>query len=234
MGLILNIETATQVCSVNIARDGILLSIRSSNESKSHASRLTLFIEEMLNELELNINDLDAIAVSKGPGSYTGLRIGVSTAKGLCYASGLPLIGISTLQSLANTAVDLIKDNHNPSGEFFLYPMIDARRMEIYSAMYDKDGHQVREIRAEIVDETFSTGLEHNHRIYFFGDGATKCSSFLRKAGMELIPDVALTSVGMLRLSEDAFLKNQFEDTAYFEPYYLKDFIASFSTKKIF
>jgi tRNA threonylcarbamoyladenosine biosynthesis protein TsaB len=233
MGLILNIETATQVCSVNIAQDGSILTLRESSDPKSHASRLTVYIEEMLKELHIEIHTLDAIAVSKGPGSYTGLRIGVSTAKGLCYGSGLPLIGICTLESLANTALALITKNNPSPEEFYLFPMIDARRMEIYSAMYDHSGKSIREIRAEIVDENFIAAFEENKKVFFFGDGAAKCSSYLKQGHLEFLPDLSLTSAGMVQLSEKAFNANRFENTAYFEPYYLKDFIATVSSKKI-
>lgn len=230
MALILNLETATTVCSVSLAKDGVLLALKELNGDYSHAENLTLFIEDVLHQVEVNISALDAIAVSKGPGSYTGLRIGVSSAKGLCYALGKPLIAISTLQHLAlsvssgRTALKILESEL----QFPLFcPMIDARRMEVYCAIFDSGNKEIQPIAAEIIEEnSFSNILKSNHLI-FFGDGAAKCKVlFSSNKNAFFIDDIVPSAQDMIVLSEQAFNNGRFEDVAYFEPFYLKDFVA--------
>ena len=222
MSCILNIETATKVCSVAIGRDGELIALKETNKEKSHSSVITLLIQEVLKKAGIVLSDLDAIAVSRGPGSYTGLRIGVSTAKGLCYSLDKPLIAISTLQAMARGRVE------NKSNIPILYcPMIDARRMEVYTAFYDADNNEVRKPGADIIDKNSYANILDKNKVVFFGDGAAKCKATLsHHANAIFVDDVLPSARNMIPLSEKAFNDQQFEDVAYFEPYYLKDFIA--------
>lgn len=222
MATILNIETATGVCSVALAVDGKVISIRESHTRNSHAERITLFCEEVISESGLLFQDLDAVAVSMGPGSYTGLRIGVSTAKGYCFALDKPLIAIPTLQSMAAGMMKKVND----SNQLFC-PMIDARRMEVYAAIFDRALNEVRPTAAVIIDEdSFSNELQ-NEEVYFAGDGAEKCNVILsHQEHAYFLDDFHTSSAHMALLSESKFNLQQFEDVAYFEPFYLKDFIA--------
>jgi len=228
MSYILNIETATKVCSVAIGRDGELIAFKETHTEKSHATVITLFIREVLKETGIALSDLDAVAVSKGPGSYTGLRIGVSTAKGLCYSLDKPLIAVSTLQAMARRRVE------NKSEIPILYcPMIDARRMEVYTAFYDLDNNEVRKTSADIIDENSYADVLDKNKIVFFGDGAAKCKDALsHHANAIFMDDIFPSAKNMIPLSEKAFNDEQFEDVAYFEPYYLKDFIAGLPSGK--
>jgi tRNA threonylcarbamoyladenosine biosynthesis protein TsaB len=222
MALILNLETATTMCSVALAKDGLLLSKKELNGDYTHAENLTCFIETIFEEVKLSLNEVDAIAISKGPGSYTGLRIGVSTAKGLCYSLDKPMIALNTLEHSAyGCSIQYGKDD-----ELFC-PMIDARRMEVYCAVFDKSNRLIRSTAAEIIDvQSFQTLLE-KQTVYFFGDGATKCKPVLASNRNAVFLDHLYPSaVNMIALSEKAFQHRQFEDIAYFEPFYLKDFVA--------
>lgn len=235
MGLILNMETGTDVCSVALARDGKLLSLRESLEGRDHAKRLAVFADEILRESGTGADELSAVAVSKGPGSYTGLRIGVSFAKGLCYGLGIPLLGIGSLRSMVEILREEysagIVDVNNPS-DAVLCPMIDARRMEVYTQLLGWDGHPLCDVHAEILTEnSFKEYLGGENEFLIFGNGAKKAQEILPGAKyIELTPSAR----GMVRLSEEAFQKKQFEDTAYFEPFYLKDFIITTKKKKLF
>jgi tRNA threonylcarbamoyladenosine biosynthesis protein TsaB len=223
--LILNIETATGVCSVALARNGRLIGMKESAAKNSHSSVLTVFMEEVIREAGIALSDLDAVAVSEGPGSYTGLRIGVAAAKGLCYALDKPLIGMSTLLTMA-TGMSGSPARDGEHGLLFC-PMIDARRMEVYCAIYDGKGHEIRETRAEIVDENSFMEYLGKNKIVFAGDGAMKCRTVLDKHPNAVFAEDFQTSAKfMIPLSEAGFSQNKFEDLAYFEPYYLKDFIA--------
>jgi len=224
MALILNIETSTQVCSVSLAIDGITTSIKESHTKNSHAELLTIFAQQLITNGGYEFKDLDAVAVSKGPGSYTGLRIGVSTAKGLCYSLDKPLIAISTLEAMA---LGMIQKTESKISNTIFCPMIDARRMEVYSALFLADLSLVREIKAEIIDEdSFSQELENN-AVVFGGDGAPKCKEVLGKNQNTIFLDDFLpSSKFMAQLSEQKFQNKDFEDVAYFEPFYLKDFVA--------
>jgi tRNA threonylcarbamoyladenosine biosynthesis protein TsaB len=224
MGLILNLETATTVCSVSLAKDGTLLSLKELNEDYTHAENLTVFIEDVLKQAKVKLSDIDAIAVSKGPGSYTGLRIGVSTAKGLCYALNKPLIAINTLEHLASSVIFSPSKTLSPTA--FFCPMIDARRMEVYCAVYDGQGKEIRPTAAEIIDETSFSDLLLNNPVYFFGDGSAKCKEVLSKnKNAFFIDDQVPSAKDMISFSEKMYNEKQFEDVAYFEPFYLKDFV---------
>ena len=230
MALILNIETATTVCSVALAKDGILLALKEQNGDYSHSENLTLFIEDVCTRSNTKLEDIDAVAVSKGPGSYTGLRIGASTAKGLCYALNKPLIAINTLEQIALSISQNLKSDtriSNKLNEPILFcPMLDARRMEVYCAIYDRNNNEVVPTAAEIIDEHSFAEILTNNSIVFFGDGAAKCKSSLAANKNALfIDDVFPSAKNMITLSESAFNNKQLEDIAYFEPFYLKDFM---------
>ena len=226
MALILNLETATTVCSVSLAKDGHLLAFKEQNGDYSHAENLTLFIEDVVKQAGIKLQNIDAIAVSKGPGSYTGLRIGVSTAKGLCYSLNKPMIAINTLQHLS-LSVSKNLNSHFSYLKSIFSPMLDARRMEVYCAFFDSDNNEVIPTSAEIIDEHSFSDLLKKNMICFFGDGAAKCKSFLSvNKNAIFIDNVIPSAKNMVSLSEQAFINKQFEDVAYFEPFYLKDFVA--------
>jgi tRNA threonylcarbamoyladenosine biosynthesis protein TsaB len=216
---ILNIETSTTNCSVSVGKDGKLLSIREENhEHYSHSEKLHVFIDEAIKEAGIGFDELDAIAVGKGPGSYTGLRIGVSTAKGLCFALDKKLISVSTLAILAKQVKISNKET--------IVPMLDARRMEVYSAVFGPNGEQIRETRAEILDEnSFSEYLEMG-KVHFIGNGVKKFQALVSRPNAVFVEDGFPSAKEMLLLSEEKFKQNDFEDVAYFEPFYLKDFMA--------
>ena len=218
MPIILNIETATKNCSVALAKEGKTIACKEIAEQNfSHAEKLHVFIEELLAENQLQFSDLSAIAVSQGPGSYTGLRIGVSSAKGFCYALNIPMIAIDTLQLLA-------KQIHIEEG--IIIPMIDARRMEVFTAFYDKNHNQIRNTQAEIIDET--SYKEITEKIHLVGDGTEKFKNTLIDTKFVFHSDVVFPSANeMSQLSFDKYQKSDFVDVAYFEPYYLKDFVLS-------
>ncbi len=229
MALILNIETSTEVCSASIAKNGQVIAVKESFEDRSHASLLTVFIEELLTEAKIKPNDFDAVSVSEGPGSYTGLRIGVSVAKGICYAKNIPLIAVNTLQAMAIMATNIITEKNA-----LLCPMIDARRMEVYSAIFNADTTQSRKTIAEIIDEdSYKKELSIN-KIAFFGNGADKCKQLIKHKNALFIDGVYPSAKYMAQLAQKAFDKKQFKDVAYFEPFYLKDFVATIPKKKIF
>lgn len=219
---ILHIDTSTSNCSVALSRDGKLLHIIEENQQNIHASSLTLFIEKLLAESKVSFSQLDAIAVGKGPGSYTGLRIGVSTAKGLAYALNIPLISINTLAIMASG----IKNSLSETEDFLLCPMIDARRMEVYCAFFDKQLCVVKETAAEIIDEqSFSEELDQSV-VYFFGDGASKCKAVLgTHPNARFIDHIFPSAAYMTDEAFRLYQEKQFEDTAYFEPFYLKEFL---------
>ncbi len=216
MALILNIETATDVCSVGLSRDGLPIVRKDASGTFQHASQITLLVQACANAADVRLNDLDAVAVSAGPGSYTGLRVGTSTAKGICYALDKPLLAIPTLQALAHSA-------HLQQQKDALYlPMIDARRMEVYTAIFDADNRALTETEAKIIDETaFSKWRDQGKRIYFLGDGAEKCRAVLSHAYFEYLP-VLCSADHLAALAEEAFQHQQFVDVAYYSPFYLK------------
>ena len=216
MALILNIETATKNCSVSLSNEGKTIVCKELAEQNfSHAEKLHLFIAEVLAENNFKFSDLKAVAVSQGPGSYTGLRIGVSSAKGLCYALGIPLIAIDTLQLLA-------KQIQIENG--IILPMIDARRMEVFTAFYDKNYNQIRNVQAEIIDE--NSYSEITEVLHLVGDGTSKFENTLTNEKFVFHPNVIFPSANeMSELSFEKFQKKEFVDVAYFEPFYLKDFL---------
>ena len=230
MALILNIETATEVCSVCIAKNGKLLAIKESFEDKTHAKLLTVFIDELLKENNLKVKNLDAIAVSMGPGSYTGLRIGVSVAKGLAYAADLPLIAVSTLQSIAFGVSS--KESLKPN--IWICPMIDARRMEVYTSFFSTYNKSESDITADIIDETSYLDILSERQVIFCGNGSAKCKQNITHKNALFIDDIKCSSSYMTHISEEAYLQSDFVDLAYFEPFYLKNFVAIVSKKNIF
>jgi len=235
MALILNIETSTEVCSVALARDGIVMDSRENLSGQNHAMLATVFIDELIKESGIAIEKLDAVAVSGGPGSYTGLRIGVSVAKGICYAAHLPLIAITSLESMAYHVMHHLESYHFEQIENMLFcPMIDARRMEVYTSFYDKEGTQIRGIQADIIDhESYLSYLEDNS-VLFFGNGAAKCRDAINHSGAFFINGVITSALYMIPLSERDFELKKFVDVAYYEPFYLKDFVATVPVKNIF
>lgn len=234
MALILCIETGTDICSVGIVKDGELISLRESDSGRDHAKKVAVFVDELLTENDIDPQQIDAVAVGEGPGSYTGLRIGVSFAKGLCYGLGKPLIAVSSLASLAAVAIEdynagiIDIENWNSA---LLCPMIDARRMEVYTQVFDSKANPLSGVTAEVVDE--NTLAEHRaatDHFVVFGSGAAKCAEIL---GAELI-DVTPSVRGMAAIAESKYAANDFADVAYFEPYYLKDFVVTTSKKRLF
>jgi tRNA threonylcarbamoyladenosine biosynthesis protein TsaB len=235
MACILNLETSTEVCSVAIACDGDVISSRENLTGQDHARFLTVFINEILEESKINIQQIDAVAISGGPGSYTGLRIGASVAKGICYALHLPLIEITSLESMAHHVINNCKDLHPVETKNVLFcPMIDARRMEVYTSFYDMNGVQIREIQADIVDhQSFKTFLENNV-VLFFGNGADKCRNTISNPNGVFLNAVYSSAKNMVPLAEQKFKIQNFVNVAYYEPLYLKDFIATIPVKNIF
>ena len=226
MSLILQIETATTSCSVALAQNGKVLSHKSVNQRNIHAEVITVFISEIFALNNLKFENLDAVAVNSGPGSYTGLRIGVSTAKGLCFSLDKPLIAIETLLSM--TAGYLSRFSTQTEEKFLLCPMIDARRMEVYTALFDQDLKKIKETSAAIITaESFQEEL-NQHKIIFFGDGSAKCKSLLgNHPNAIFINDFLNEATDLTSIAAAKFHQQQFEDVAYFEPFYLKDFIGS-------
>ena len=222
MSYILNIETATKNCSVALAKEGkTILCKEIAEEGYSHAERLHVFIEEIIKEVGITFQDLIAIAVSQGPGSYTGLRIGVSAAKGLCFALDIPLIAVDTLQVLASQATV-------SSG--LIIPMLDARRMEVYSAIFTPNYEKQRAVQAEIITENSFEELQET--LYFVGDCAEKCKTVLTKENYIFLDEIKYPSAKeMSVISFEKYQKNETVDVAYFEPYYLKDFMITTSKK---
>ncbi len=224
MSLILQIETATTSCSVALAEDGKVLSCKTINQRNIHAEVITVFIGELFAENGAEFKQLDAVAVSSGPGSYTGLRIGVSTAKGLCFSLDKPLVAVETLQAMA--AGYLLRPKE-AQGKFLLCPMIDARRMEVYTALFDQDLNRIKPTSAEIINQESFAAILNQHKIIFFGDGALKCKAVLgNHPNAVFIGDFINNAADFTRLAAEKFRLQQFEDIAYFEPFYLKDFIA--------
>ncbi len=220
---ILNIETATKNCSVSISKEGKTIALKELNDGNySHAEKLHEFIGQVILEAEISLSDLKAVAVSKGPGSYTGLRIGVSAAKGLCFALDIPLISVNTLQSLA-LSVSIEKG--------YKVPLLDARRMEVYSQVFSKKNEIIRAVHAEIIDANAFSEFLNAEKVYFFGDGAEKCKEIIIHNNAIFIDGKFPSAKEMSTLSFEKFKKTEFEDVAYFEPFYLKEFIGGISKK---
>jgi tRNA threonylcarbamoyladenosine biosynthesis protein TsaB len=221
MALILQLETATTSCSVALALNGEVLSLKQLNERNAHASHLTQLIEAVLAEAGKTMQDLQAVAVSMGPGSYTGLRIGVSTAKGLCYALDIPLIAVNTLEAMAQRLAE-------PPSNSLYCPMIDARRMEVYCAIYDSSGKEVLPVGARIIDAASFSDYLSSSKVVFFGDGAMKCQDVLIQAKKAVfVADFVNSAQDLTALAWRKYVDKAFEDVAYFEPFYLKDFLVT-------
>jgi len=218
LAFILNIETATTNCSVSLSKNGETLVLKEDNDKNySHAERLHVYIDDVLKEANIKSNELEAISVSKGPGSYTGLRIGVSAAKGLCFALDKPLISIPTLDALAHQV---------KMDDGIIVSMLDARRMEVYSAIYDSNYNQIRETQAQILDETSFNDYLEQGKVYFIGNGVEKTKTLINHPNAIFIEDKLPSANDMSLLADTKYKKNDTEDVAYFEPYYLKDFVA--------
>ncbi|MFR9524396.1 MAG: tRNA (adenosine(37)-N6)-threonylcarbamoyltransferase complex dimerization subunit type 1 TsaB [Rikenellaceae bacterium] len=234
MSLILCIETGTDICSVGIAKDGQMISLRESDQGKDHASKVALFAEELFEQLELEPSDIDAVAVGMGPGSYTGLRIGVSFAKGICYALGKPLIAVGSLEMMTQIAIE----DHQTSilavedwAHVRLCPMIDARRMEVYTQVFDSNGSALSAVSAQIIDPESLSEYNDGTPFLIFGNGAAKCCEALPWAQyIEVKPSAA----GLGRKAHEKFDRGEFEQIAYFEPFYLKDFVVTKSKRNFF
>jgi tRNA threonylcarbamoyladenosine biosynthesis protein TsaB len=231
--MILCIETSTAVCSVALCEKNGTVALKETLGGKSHMEQLTLQISDLLKEKGIDASDLEAVAVSKGPGSYTGLRIGVSTAKGIAYAASIPLIGIETTYSMFCGISDIIKEKYGLSYDSIYAPMQDARRMEIYYAMFSSDGTKLKDISAEIIDENTFTGIPQSVKILLFGDGAEKCRSVIKRPNIAIAGEFRISASFMCKPAYRAFNDHRFEDVAYFEPFYLKDFIATQPKKNI-
>ena len=231
---IILIETSTSLCSAAIAEDGAIVAVRESAGTREHASLTAPFVKEMLDERGLKAQDCDAVCVSMGPGSYTGLRVGVSTAKGLCFGAGIPLLAVDTMEILYQQGIDAISGaGICPEGGFkYIVPMIDARRMEVYAAVYSAAGDRLTEIEPQVVTpESFAAQLEEGP-VLFIGDGALKCKDVLFSPNAFFLEACPRASA-MLRPAEKAFKEGKFQDVAYFEPLYIKQFIAKVSTKNV-
>ena len=223
MSCILHIETSTNVCSVAVSEDGKVIFDRADRTGNNHAEALGSFVDEAMSFADSHAIPLDAVAVSSGPGSYTGLRIGVSMAKGVCYALNLPLLSVPTLELMC---VPVLLRNEEIEDEALLCPMIDARRMEVYAALYDRALKPVRGIQADVVDaDTYRQWLE-DRPVYFFGNGAAKCMDTINHPNAHLIEGIEPVAKWMMPLAERKMLNDIHEDVAYFVPYYLKDFVA--------
>lgn len=231
--MILCLETATDLCSVALCNNSGVVSLRESNESKSHATLLTVFIEEILKETGIRASALDAVAVSKGPGSYTGLRIGVSVAKGLAYSASIPVIApVTTLSMFHGLSYGRTEGFPEEKNTIFC-PMLDARRMEIYYAMYDHEGNLIKDISAEIITPDTFGNIPAGQKIVLFGEGAAKCRDVIKRENLFYADNFRISAAHMHKPVMQAFNNRTFEDVAYFEPLYLKDFITSQPRKNI-
>ena len=227
MERIILIETSTALCSVALAEDGVITAYKESSAPKAHASLTAVFIDEILKEKSLTMSDCKAVCVSMGPGSYTGLRVGVSTAKGLCFGSGLPLIAVGTLDTLVAQASGQMGNAR------YIVPMVDARRMEVYTAIFTPEGKQITETAPMIIDENSFAEQLAEGEVLFIGDGAGKCADMIKHPNAKFIQCNPQASA-MLSPAQAAYKEKRFEDVAYFEPFYLKEFVATVSKKKLF
>lgn len=230
--MILCLETATSTCSVAINDGYKTIALRECKGQNAHSEKITIFIKEVMDEVGLDYSQLDAVAVSKGPGSYTGLRIGVSTAKGICYAAGIPLMAVDTLHAMAYGMRDRLGGEVRPDDLFV--PMIDARRMEVYCAVFDAKMNRIKDTEAVVFGtenpqfSAFNSQLSTSHRLWLFGDGAPKLKELFKEVPqVHIVDDFAPSAAYMAGLSDQALKDKDFVDVAYFEPFYLKDFVAA-------
>lgn len=222
MSCILNIETSTDVCSVAVSQDGACIFNKEDHSGPNHAVKLGVFVDEALSFADSHAIPLDAVAVSCGPGSYTGLRIGVSMAKGICYGRNIKLISVPTLELLA---VPVLLE-HELEDDTLLCPMIDARRMEVYAGVYDRALREARQVQADVVDaDTYKEFLDKG-KVCFFGNGACKCMEAINNPNAVLIKGIEPLAKNMFPIAEKRIAEGRFEDVAYFVPFYLKDFVA--------
>ena len=223
--MILCLETATPVCSVALNENCCTIALRETEGQNAHSEKITNFIREVMEVGKIDYKQLDAVAVSKGPGSYTGLRIGVSTAKGICYAADLPLMAIDTLEAMAHGMKAKLGSQIGEND--LLIPMIDARRMEVYAAVFDANLNKIEDTAACVIDENSFEDLRKDHHLWLFGDGAPKLKKvFENQPNISIVEGFRPSAAYMLPLAEKALRNHDFVDVAYFEPFYLKDFIA--------
>lgn len=234
--MILCLETATPSCSVALVHNGEVLACEEDPKGQNHSEKITLFIDSVMKKAGISYDQLDAVAVSMGPGSYTGLRIGVSTAKGICYAVSKPLIAVETLEAMAYGGRIVISSEVEKSslnGSIMLVPAIDARRMEVYAAIFDENVNKIKDTEAVIIDENSFADLKKDHHLYLFGDGADKCAEiFANDDKITVIKDFYCSAKYMNTIAQQKFNNSEFVDVAYFEPFYLKDFVPGTPTVK--
>ena len=226
---LLLLETSTSLCSAALCEDGVITAYRQSSEPRAHASMTAVYVEELLSERSIRAAGLDAVCLSMGPGSYTGLRVGSSTAKGLCFGAGVPLIAVGTLEVLAAQAIS----SGQAEGCKYIVPLIDARRMEVYSAVFSAEGRQLTETKPEIVTAESYSDLLAQGPVLFVGDGAGKCKDVITSANARFMQCNPRADAMMVPAME-AYRQKRFKDIAYFEPFYLKDFVATVSERKLF
>jgi len=231
--MIICLETSTALCSVALCDSNGVVALKESGENKSHASLLTVFTGELLSDAGLKADALEAVVVSKGPGSFTGLRIGVSVAKGIAYAASIPLIGIETTRSMYHGVTDTLKKKYGAGDSTLYVPMLDARRMEVYYSVMSATGETVRDISAEIITEDSFSEIDESVRILIFGDGAVKCREVVKRANTLIVDEFRISAASMYEPAYKSLKDHHFEDIAYFEPFYLKDFITSRPKKNI-
>lgn len=229
MERIILLETSTNLCSAALVEDGQITAYRESSQPRAHASLTAVFVDEILKERGLRPSDCSAVCVSKGPGSYTGLRVGVSSAKGLCFGARLPLLAVGTLDTLVYQA---IAEGLVPDGCTHIVPMVDARRMEVYTAVFSSDGKRLTEVEPKIIDQDSFSDLTKDGPVLFIGDGAGKCEGVI--GGNAVFVQCCPKASAMLVPALEAFRSSNFEDVAYFEPFYLKEFVATVSKKSLF
>jgi tRNA threonylcarbamoyladenosine biosynthesis protein TsaB len=227
--MIICLETATTLCSVALCDGSGVISTRESSELQTHAAMLTVYIEDILKDHDLKVRDLKAVAVSKGPGSYTGLRIGVSVAKGLAFGAGIKLIGVETTLSMYYGIVN----RYQSEKDTLFCPMLDARRMEVYYAVYDQEGKKIKDISAEVITADSFNIYPESKKIVFFGDGAMKCKDVIKRENTVFVEDFRISANHMYKPAMTALQEDRFEDVAYFEPFYLKNFITTVPRKNI-
>lgn len=231
--MILCLETATPSCSVALVHNGEVLACEEDPKGQNHSEKITLFIDSVMKKAGISYDQLDAVAVSMGPGSYTGLRIGVSTAKGICYAVSKPLIAVETLEAMAYGGKVVISTERSERRNLLLIPAIDARRMEVYAAIFDENVNKIKDTEAVIIDENSFADLKKDHHLYLFGDGADKCAEiFADDDKITVIKDFYCSAKYMNTIAQQKFNNSEFVDVAYFEPFYLKDFVPGTPTVK--
>lgn len=234
MSHILSIESGTNTCSVALGRDQELIDIIESHDpNNNHARNLTQFIKTILQRQGLKASNLDAVAISKGPGSYTGLRIGVSAAKGICYGAGIPLLSIGSLDALTHGAIEWQEENSDHFSPDLYCPMIDARRMEVYTQLFLPNGESRSEVEAKILDDKSFHDILETNRILFFGNGSFKAREVIKHPNASFIDDFKPSARFMITIASRLFNQRKYEDVAYFEPLYLKDFVATIAKNKV-